>query len=124
MAAKVNFDFRREPAKMKEVFFANEEGRLRKIIFRRDAPQSFIRQPFLQGANPSRVALERLRGESVNVIIAEAHSRIDRTSAPGSRFFQAKNYFAPWSIQARTRPTCSAVSGLGAGPLPPPGPPG
>src|SRR5580704_17817586 len=36
-------------------------------------------------------------------------------------------YFAPWSIHARTKPTCSAVSGLaimrGGGP-PAPGPPG
>ncbi len=49
-----------------------------------------------------------------------------RRQLPTAQNVEFENYFAPWSIHARTRPTWSGVSGLAGGWLPPgpPGPPG
>ena len=74
MAAEIHFRQRGEPAQLEAVAFPFEESGLRQIVLGRDLLQDRIRQPFLQDAEPSRVAAEGPSGKGINMVIRNAHN--------------------------------------------------
>ena len=71
MTAKIDFSLRCEPAQGEMLIFRQAEGGFRKIVFGSNGLQYVILRPGFEQADSRRIALEKLVGESIDLVELE-----------------------------------------------------